>query len=169
MSMQLDKSQVIALSLVVALVFNAVVHLSSPAYRYYKQQFALVEQRLGGRYSDYCQNVQSNVLHICAVTTTNLLEMVAARPAFSVGSTPAEGVSKVDSVTPILPEVDTLAYSYAMVDGLPLAVIRGQYYRCGDIFPRGGLISAISRDCILLDGKYRVTNKQKDETDGDRL
>lgn len=169
MAVQLDKSQVIALSLVVALLFNALVHLSSPAYRYYKQQFALVEQRLGTRYADYCQNVQSNVLHICAVTTTNLLDMVAARPTAAVGGTPAEEVAKVETVTPILPEVDTLAYSYATVDGLPLAVIRGQYYRCGDIFPRGGLISSISRDCILLDGKYRVTNKLKDDTNGDRL
>lgn len=163
---KLDKSQVIAISLVVALAFNAVVHATSPAYRYYRENFQLVESSLEMKFKEHCHNIETNVISICSVFTTNILNFASSLSHSSPSPGKSSDSTSVKLDTPILPEVDVLAYDYASVDGFPLAVIGGQYFKCGDIFPRGGVISSISCDCLILDGRYRVTNK-KGQKNGD--
>ena len=149
----LDKSQVIALLLVAALVVNAVVHFTSPAYRFYRDQFKLVEQRLDTKYNLFSSTVRTNVTDAVVEFYTNVIAMVSARPADVKGV-----VGQSVPGSPILPLVDNISYSYGLADDSSIATIGTQHYKVGQVFPRGGLITSISSDCIILDGRYRVGN-----------
>lgn len=156
--MRFDKSQIISLLLVGALAVNTVVHFTSPAYKFYREQFKLAETRLNGQYDLFASTVRTNVTDAVVDFYTNVLAMVERRPAFATNSFGVAS-SPSDHPSPILPLVDNISYSYGYVDGADIATIGTQHYKVGQVFPRGGLITSVSSDCIVLDGRYRVGNQ----------
>lgn len=50
------------------------------------------------------------------------------------------------------------SYDYFLSDGVSLARVGCVYFRVGDNYPRGGRISAIYPDSVVIDGKYHVRN-----------
>lgn len=50
------------------------------------------------------------------------------------------------------------SYDYFLSDGVSLARVGCVYFRIGDNYPRGGRISAIYPDSVVIDGKYHVRN-----------
>lgn len=63
------------------------------------------------------------------------------------------------SDSPILPVVDSIDYDYFVSDGRHIARIGRQDFSDGSPFPRGGVISRVYDDCILLEGGYRVARQ----------
>ena len=82
--------------------------------------------------------------------TTNF-SFSSSSPSSSFGSSSS---GKVDS--PIIPVVDTIDYDYFVSNGRHIARIGRQDFSDGSPFPRGGVISRVYDDCIILDGGYRV-------------
>ena len=67
--------------------------------------------------------------------------------------------SKRKEDTPILPLVDSIEYDYFVKDGRHMARIGRQDFSSGSPFPRGGVISRVYDDCIILEGGYRVARQ----------
>lgn len=65
--------------------------------------------------------------------------------------------------TPILPEVDRVQYQFYIDSGKPYINLSRQKFTVGDNYPRGGVITSISGDSIILDGLYRVSNSLSPE------
>ena len=164
---KLDQPQVIAILLIIALLLNALIHFTSPAYKFYRQAALELEKRVDTRFDSYTQTVRTNVTDAVVEFYTNVLSIVESRPSQS--SIGAFTNSVDSSSSPVLPLVDSINYSYGYADG-DIATIGSQHYRVGQVFPRGGLITNISFDSIILDGRYRVANAisrslQRKETD----
>lgn len=92
---------------------------------------------------DYLASVSSNV---------------SSRVSASFSSSPLTSDEKAKD-TPILPVVDSIEYDYFVSDGRHMARIGNQYFSDGSPFPRGGVISRVYGDCIILEGGYRVTRQ----------
>lgn len=87
-----------------------------------------------------------------AVVSSN----VSSRVSASFSPSPSSSDEK-EKDTPILPVVDSIDYDYYIKDGRHMARIGNQDFSDGSPFPRGGVISRVYGDCIILDGKYRVS------------
>lgn len=92
---------------------------------------------------DYLASVSSNV---------------SSRVSASFSSSPLTSEEKSKD-TPILPVVDSIEYDYYVKDGRHMARIGNQDFSDGSPFPRGGVISRVYGDCIILEGGYRVTRQ----------
>lgn len=92
---------------------------------------------------DYLSSVSSNV---------------SSRVSASFSSSPLISEDKAKD-TPILPVVDSIEYDYYVKDGRHMARIGNQDFSDGSPFPRGGVISRVYGDCIILEGGYRVTRQ----------
>lgn len=92
---------------------------------------------------DYLASVSSNV---------------SSRVSASSSSSPLTSEEKSKD-TPILPVVDSIEYDYYVRDGRHMARIGNQDFSDGSPFPRGGVISRVYGDCIILEGGYRVTRQ----------
>ncbi|MBQ4385442.1 MAG: hypothetical protein II823_05925 [Kiritimatiellae bacterium] len=89
--------------------------------------------------------------------TTNLSFSSSA----AVASEASSSFSRNKEDSPILPVVDTLDYDFYVKDGRHIARIGRQDFSSGSPFPRGGVISRVYDDCIILEGGYRVARQNR--------
>lgn len=79
--------------------------------------------------------------------------------------------TSVNSVTsdnrPFYEVVDRISYAYFIDCGRAFVDFKGDYLTIGDNFPRGGVITALSRDCLQVDGRYIFININRDSTFSD--
>ena len=93
---------------------------------------------------DYLHGLSTNTAFVSRLPSSEI-------PSISGNTT------KEDS--PILPVVDSIDYDYFVSDGRHIARIGRQDFSDGSPFPRGGVISRVYDDCILLEGGYRVARQ----------
>lgn len=84
---------------------------------------------------------------------------VSSRVSASFSSPSSSSSDQKTNDTPILPVVDSIEYDYYIKDGRHMARIGRQDFSDGSPFPRGGVISRVYDDCILLEGGYRVARQ----------
>lgn len=68
---------------------------------------------------------------------------------------------------PFYEVVDRISYVYFINSGRAFVDFKGDYFTIGDSFPRGGVITALSRDCLQVDGRYIFININRDSTFSD--
>lgn len=73
----------------------------------------------------------------------------------------SEQISANKDDTPLLPLVDSIDYDYFVHNGRHIARIGRQDFSDGSPYPRGGVISRVYDDCLILDGKYRVARSSR--------
>lgn len=93
------------------------------------------------------------------------LQSVTTNLSFSSSSSSAasdvSSSSKKKDDSPILPVVDSIEYDFFVKDGRHMARIGRQDFSSGSPFPRGGVISRVYDDCIILEGGYRVARQNR--------
>lgn len=71
--------------------------------------------------------------------------------------------SSVSSVSrPFYEVIDRISYVYFIDSGRAFVDFKGDYLTIGDKFPRGGIITALSRDCVQVDNRYIFINSNRD-------
>lgn len=124
---RLSKNQLLQVVLILALVFNALVHLSSPAYRYYKENFENVRKS----FRDFETKVKVDFVPSIFEMITNRVSASSVVTNFisSAGSF-TNSVSSVASKDPI--QKVELQFVYSFQDGS--FYYDGFFYREGDDF-----------------------------------
>ena len=56
-------------------------------------------------------------------------------------------------------EIGEWDYDYFLSDGFPLARVGPSYFRVGDSFPRGGKITDIFPDCVVVNDRFFFRNR----------
>lgn len=97
--------------------------------------------------------------YLHSVTTNLAFSSSSSSTSTSTSDVSSSSKNKEDS--PILPVVDTLDYDYYVKDGRHIARIGRQDFSSGSPFPRGGVISRVYDDCIILEGGYRVARQNR--------
>lgn len=117
---KLDRAQIIALMLVVALIINAALHYIHPAYRYYHDKFAALEGQLIKRIVDYERNIATNVVPAFLAVSSNNLEIIKVQFANALNTVNTNLVNnhRVNNVND---------------DSRKIQNVNGHYFRCGDL------------------------------------
>lgn len=154
----LDKAQVIALLLVVALIFNAIIHWTHPAYRYYRDKISLMDSRYDARYKEFVSDVRTNLVpSIAFVATNNINSLVAFSRSFQNSSQFQDRVSSSSSSSKTLNR-SKLNANYWSIGGDYGLWFEGYSYRVGDSF-RGENILAIDPSCMLCDNTLYIIGR----------
>lgn len=130
------------LAIVLGILFNlfAVVFFKFKVVGGYREEISQLRLASDQRFERFASDVLSRV-------DAFLYSNVVDRAALSV--TNSSGAS------PVLHEIVGRDFEYEYYfDGKPHANIDGSYLSVGDIFPRGGVITDINRDSILVSGRY---------------
>lgn len=69
------------------------------------------------------------------------------------------GASRVPSSEYFAEDCGEWDYHYSRIDGFSCAMVGTQVFRVGDPFPRGGRISSIYPDSIVVNGEYFFRNR----------
>ena len=94
-----------------------------------------------------------------SVVSSNVFSSVSSSFFSSSSSSSSSSLDDKLKNSPILPVVDSIEYDYYVKDGRHMARIGNQDFSDGSPFPRGGVISRVYGDCIILEGGYRVTRQ----------
>lgn len=153
----MDKAQIIALCLVVALVLNSVVHWVHPAYRYYKAEIARQDAAFDKRFDSFVRDVQTNIVPaIVSVSSNNLLAVrhyVDNQPRLPVGADlPSyDNQSAKKENKPKYETVDGRVFSCGRDSGV---WIDGIDYYVGDYYLDGVIVDIRKGAFVTTSGLY---------------
>lgn len=137
----LNFTQWLQLGLLIALLINAVVHYTSPAYRYYQDKFSQFETS----FSDFRRRVQCDFV-------PSIYEIISNRSVV-VSSCPSPSSSLVGNYSVKSNEVGRLFdldYHYFESGSSSCFEVDGHYYTVGDSF-YGSVIRHVSPTIVVTD------------------
>ena len=142
--------------LIASLIFNAIIHFRSPAYRYYKEQC----EDLRSQYDDFQSRVQDEFVPAIKDLATNIVNSVSLPRQSVAAGVPARGT--VEFVSDY--RYQRASSSYYGIEG---CYIDGWFYRLGDRY-LGSPILAVEPSCAFTrDFVIRPSARQRpaDKTD----
>lgn len=132
---------VVALLLFVAIVANTISHVSSPAYKYYRDNLSAIRQDC----KRFESKITNDLIPFMAYAITNTPNIVSGNSAVSGNTRPTDSTSG-----PL-----TLNFRFFLAGGKAYAEISGRYYTQGDTL-LGEPIIALDATCITTPKRMYV-------------
>ena len=160
MKLNLDKSQVIALLLIFALLINAAIHFSHPSYRFYRQNIS----RLDSEFKAFRDRVQNDFVPALMFVATNLTSTaVAVSSELLPTAESADTVLPDKKVKPVEPkEVDCFFF---VVGGRRAIYYQGFPFFVGDSFRGGEIVSIDASSFRTVDGLFLIRDNRRSFAD----
>ena len=117
--------------------------------RRYNDQFVSFRSELSSDVQDFTRRALST---IDDYFLSNQVSRVSS------DSSPVLNSSPNDNGSPLLKDIGDWKYTYFEVNGIRYARVSFRNYKEGDFFPRGGVITSIHPDGLVVDGRYWVKN-----------
>lgn len=134
---------VVAILLFLAIVSNTISHVSSPAYKYYRDNVSALRQDC----KRFEAKITNDLIPYMAFAMTNNSDRV-------VGNTSVANDKSVNGDAPIKPLI--LSYRYFLAGGKCYAEISGRYYTLGDTIC-GEPIVSLDATCITTPNRMYVS------------
>lgn len=119
--------------------------------------------KVSSYYSDEALHLRNQVndsfLHFSTDTLRRIDLFLSTNVVNRANITNGVSAGSASRPSPFFEVVDRgIEFSYFISDGRAYVDFRGDYLTVGDTFPRGGTITAISRDSIQVDNRYIFIN-----------
>lgn len=160
------KYRVIAFVLLFGIILNSVLILifRLKMDRAYRARFDTFSTEVKSSISDFTVAAMASIDSYFASNYLGRASSSDSHPSNSVYSSPSPS-----DTSPFHIPSGSWEFVYYEYGNTPFARVGRRDYCAGDIFPRGGLITSIHPDGIVVDGRYWFSNRPNDSFVSDKL